>query len=191
MAADERDLEHRRGKVVDAVLRAGTPRRRARSRAASVASVAAVVARSRPASGAAQSGERAQQRRLAGAVGPDDRPALAGARRRSRARGTACGPAIASGELAAGESAAARAHRAPPRASSNRNSRHADQRGEHADRQLQRARPACAPACRRATSSVPPASAAAGSSTRWSLPTTRRSACGTTQADEADAAGES
>jgi hypothetical protein len=56
--------------------------------------------------------------------------------------------------------------------------RHAEQRGEHADRQLLRRDDGARQRIGQ-TSSAPPASVAAGSSRRWSLPPARRTRCGT------------
>ena len=58
--------------------------------------------------------------------------------------------------------------------------RHADQRRQHTDRQLQRCKCAAGNGVGH-TTSAPPSSIDAGSTTRWSLPTNQRTRCGATK----------
>ena len=77
MAADQHRFQHRGGKEVDAVLRqpAAAARTLARRERRERRAVVRDLARVRR----AQAGEGGEQRRLAGAVRPDDRPGFAGA----------------------------------------------------------------------------------------------------------------
>ena len=77
MAADERGLEHRRGKEIDRVLReiAAPQRTLARPEPRKRRTVVGNLARR----GSEEAGERCDERRLPGAVRADDRPAFAGA----------------------------------------------------------------------------------------------------------------
>ena len=159
MAADERGLQHRRREESRRCPAAGSPRRRARSRRPRAASGVPSYAIS-PAAGGREPGERRDERRLARAVRPDDDPALAGAHvevepgderaARDRQRET---PARQPGRFVRHER---------PRVQQREEHRDADERGDHPDGQLDRRGDRCAPACPRARSSAPPASALAG-----------------------------
>ena len=75
MAADEHGLLHGGGKVIDAVLRQVAAPPGALTRRKRVERIAVVS--DRACDRGAQTGERRDERRLAGAVRSDDRPALA------------------------------------------------------------------------------------------------------------------
>ena len=77
MAADQCRFEHRRREEIDGILRQVAAKKRALARAESCErrSIVGDLARSRD----EESGERRDERRLAGAVWTDDRPAFAGA----------------------------------------------------------------------------------------------------------------
>ena len=176
MAADESGLEHRGREESRRSPAARNPPLHC-PRARAQRSDRHPVVRDRARGGRAQPGECAQQRRLAGAVGADDRPALAGAHVEVEA-GAQRAIGDREREPAAGEARRASRSSRRPRASKKKERRHADSAVStptgSCSGATTRARQRVGERQQRCLRRAP----LAGSSRRWSLPSTRRSACG-------------
>ena len=139
IARGQHRVEHRARERVDPAV----GQQRAKPASSSARSAVGAAAEQRPRRPrAADAGDRGEQRRFAGAVGPEARPALTGPHGRSSARSQAPRALSVDPPAPAGAARCSSPHQQPEK------QRHAEQRGEHADRQLQTARRRCARPCR-------------------------------------------